>query len=1371
MTISYLSLVATQFTADYPNSDRMFDKAEWAQFNAKYRFTIDGCADSKGLNAFCNTFCSPINSFLETDVSGHTVWLNPPFDKVRDFLQHYLLCKATKPCSTSACIVLPDWQFDATVNSWLSNMQAIKRYSRGTKLFSAPDPTKPGGRKRLPGIPWSVTVYYDPPKPKHVPPADNMQTDVFASAKPVAEIPTAGTTDASVATVQKPTSSSCSDKHPTIHTDDHMVVKGKLNGHRCRILLDTGADGNFISAKFVDTWHLVTSKIHGVSVQGGFSKSKANLATTADLKLGRSQALQFTGQELVVCPLQIPGVDIVLGVPWFEAYDCVIRPKMRTCTVLQPPNGGVAVDVPAVIPQIKMLSALQFKRASRDCKHVFALTVERVETAAPSTACSPELTQDVRLLVQEYADVFPDDIPDGVPTHRSITHTIPLVAGAKPVAIPMYRLSQIELEEVHKQVTYLLEKGLIAPTTSPWAAPVLFAPKADGGLRMCIDYRALNKQTVKDRFPLPRTEELLDRVGSAKFFSKLDLRSGYWQIPVTPADQPKTAFRTRYGHYEWKVMPFGLTNAPACFQRLVNSLFSRYLDKFIVVYLDDILIFSNTAEEHLEHLRLVLEVLRQERLYAKLSKCQFFQTEVDFLGHKVSNGHIKVDPVKVAAVAEWPRPTSVAELRSFLGMVNYFRRFIENHARICKPLYELLNNKSTREWTVECENSFVQLKQILTSHPVLTAPDYSKPFILYTDASVYGIGAVLMQQHPDGLKPVAYESRKFIPAEVNYPTHEQELLAVVHSLKTWHCYLEGSPFTVIVRSDHKPLQHFLTQPHLSRRQARWWEVVHSYDFEVHYCKGTENIADALSRRPDHSIMAVPQQLAVITKSKGTTYFPSKFLQQCRKGYKKDPWFTDKNIYRTKLNYKNQVYYTENDQLVIPHDTQLKHSILHDAHDSPTAGHCGVNLTLELVRRDYWWPGIARDVHSYVRECIHCQRNKALNRKPAGLLQPIPIPTEKFASVSLDLITDLPVTARGFDSIVTMVDRLTRYVIVQPTVKTCTAADIAQIFVKHVTCKGHGVPVHMLTDRDPRFMSHFWQALLRNVQTKHTPSTAFHPQTDGLTERYNRVVEDMLRNYVAADQKDWDEYLHFVEFAINNSVNGSTGYSPYYLHNGYHPRMPMSWHRPVPSSVPSVADMIAKQKEIVQQATKNLQAAQERQKKYYDKHHVPLKLDVGSYVLLNTRNLQFKGGVRKLHPRWCGPFKVKRSIRDVAYELHFPAEMGSVHPVFHASLLKPFVSSERQQISPPPVLVDGEEEYEVEAIIGHRYNRNKLEYLVRWVGYDAQFDEYLPLQNLTNCAEMVADYNRTHNVARQTTHVRTGRQSKRTRRTAILLLDP
>jgi hypothetical protein len=346
-------------------------------------------------------------------------------------------------------------------------------------------------------------------------------------------------------------------------------------------------------------------------------------------------------------------------------------------------------------------------------------------------------------------------------------------------------MTQDELEELKKQLTILLDKGFIRPSTSPYGAPILFVKKKDGTYRLVIDYRSINKLTIKNRYPLPRIDDLLDRLHGASYFTSIDLQSGYHQIRVSPEDIPKTAFRTRYGLYEFTVLPFGLTNAPATFQRLMNDLFREHLDDFVLVYLDDILIYSSTPEDHLRHVETVLAILRANRLHAKLSKCDFGKSQLSFLGHVVGKQGISVDPAKVDAVSKWPTPTNPSELRSFLGLANFYRRFVRNFGSIAAPLNELLHKDATWLWTPQHADAFTALKTALTEAPILSAPNFSEPFAfkVTTDASDFAIGAVLTQGSGDTLRTIAYESRKPLPAERNYPTHERELLAIVHSLK------------------------------------------------------------------------------------------------------------------------------------------------------------------------------------------------------------------------------------------------------------------------------------------------------------------------------------------------------------------------------------------------------------------------------------------------------------------------------------------------------------------------------------------------------------------------------------------------------------
>jgi hypothetical protein len=403
-------------------------------------------------------------------------------------------------------------------------------------------------------------------------------------------------------------------------------------------------------------------------------------------------------------------------------------------------------------------------------------------------------------VVCEYPDVFPEELPC-MPPDRDIKFVIELILGTAPIAQRPYRMNPQELEELKKQLANMLNKGLIRPSASPWGSPILFVDKRDGTIRLCVDYRKLNEVTIKNKYPLPKIEDLFDQLNGAKVFYKIDLRTGYHQLKVREFDIPKTAFTTRYGLFQYTVMSFGLTNAPAYF---MNKVFMKFLDKFVVVFIDDILVYSKTEEEHAEHLRVVLGTLCEHQLYAKFYKCEFWLKEVGFLGHVLSAGGVSVDPSKITSIMERKVPTNPTEVRAFLGLAGYYRKYVEGFSSIARPLTQLLKKDKKFEWTEKCEQSFQELKKRLVLAPILTMPDITKSFDVYCDASKLGLGSVLMQ---DGTV-ITYLSRQLRPHELNYPTHDLELAAVVHALKTWRHYLMGNRCEL--HTDHKSLKYIFS---------------------------------------------------------------------------------------------------------------------------------------------------------------------------------------------------------------------------------------------------------------------------------------------------------------------------------------------------------------------------------------------------------------------------------------------------------------------------------------------------------------------------------------------------------------------------------
>jgi hypothetical protein len=488
--------------------------------------------------------------------------------------------------------------------------------------------------------------------------------------------------------------------------------------------------------------------------------------------------------DLVCLPLS--GMDVILGMNWLEFNHVHINCFSKTVHFSSAEEESGA----------EFLTTKQLKQLARDRITMFSLMA--------SLSVENQAVIDKLQVVCEFPKVFPDEIPDVLP-EREVEFSIDLVPGTKPVSMAPYRISASELAELKKQLEDLLDKKFIRPSVSPWGAPVLLVKKKDGSMRLCIDYRQLNKVTIRNRYPLPRIDDLMDQLVSARVFSKIDLRSGYHQIKVKDEDMQKTTFRTRYGHYEYSVMPFAVTNAPGVFMEYMNRIFHAYLDHFVVVFIDDILIYSKSEEEHAEHLNIVLQMLKEKKLYAKLSKCEFWSNEVSFLGHIISGSGIDVDPSKVDAVSQWETPKSVIEVRSFLRLAGYYHRFIEGFSKLALPLTQLTCKGRAFVWDVQCENNFNELKQRLTTCPVLILPKFDEPFVVYCDASKLGVGGVLMQNNKVG----AYASRQLRIHERNYPTHDLELAVVVFVLKIWRHYLYGSRFEVF--SDHKSLKYLFDQ--------------------------------------------------------------------------------------------------------------------------------------------------------------------------------------------------------------------------------------------------------------------------------------------------------------------------------------------------------------------------------------------------------------------------------------------------------------------------------------------------------------------------------------------------------------------------------
>ncbi|GBG86325.1 hypothetical protein CBR_g41319 [Chara braunii] len=765
---------------------------------------------------------------------------------------------------------------------------------------------------------------------------------------------------------------------------------------------------------------------------------------------------------------------------------------------------------------------------------------------------------------------------------------------------------------------------------------------------------------------MPHSDELFDRLAGNRFFMKIDLRSGYHQIRVAAADQPKTVFRSRFGHFEFTVMPFGLTNAPATFERAMNDIFRDILEQYVLVYLDDILVYSRTLEEHLRHLRDVLDRLRRHGFYTKLSKCRFTQHKVDFLGHYVSDQSLHMDDAKITAIAEWPALTSAKQLRSFLGLTSYYSNFIRGYARYSYVLTSTLLRKNPPwAWTPLHEDAFRALKKAVTCAPVLHLPDFDRPFILTTDVSDFAVGAVLSQVFPS-------------------------------SPDSSHPHIPRFP-------PHTPSTAFRLTPTRSATDEP----------SIDYSPTIVDDGTVESRSGDYSIAFYSRQLLPV-----------------------------------------EINCTADER-------ELRVRAVAEFHDQAAAGHMGFHKTLARVSRLYIWPKRKDFVKDYVAECPTCQEVNSANHLPYGLLQPLPIPEGRWQSISMDFIGPLcPPTPRGHDAILVVVDRFTKRARFVPCRYAISAREVVDIVFDRVV-RDHGLPLSIISDRDPHFASRFWRQLQEVYDTQLRFSSSYHPQTDGKTEITNRTLGDILRNIVRDDQQ-WDLHLAHAEIAYNHAVSPATGMSPCYCDLGYHPRVHADFLRPSQlhpdTSCPALDDWVAHMTSIMKIAHEHIAASQTRMAARANRSRMDHPFKVGDDVLIDARHLQLEADtLRKFRRRFFGPCRILQAVGSdtasspVSFRVKLPDYLRQthVHNVYHVSSLRPYRRPSERFAGrpcerPPPIMVDGHEEFLVSDIIGRRVtddNPPHVEYLVRWKGYPDEEATWEPLEHLQHARMLVRVYDR------------------------------
>jgi len=788
-----------------------------------------------------------------------------------------------------------------------------------------------------------------------------------------------------------------------------LRLTGFIEAKEVLILVDSGSAATFISQELAT--QISQDKQPCEPLRFTTADGSSMLSDTFIPKMQWHVQGNIFTQDTRILPLQC--YDMVLGADWLEVHSPMMihwRKKTLKFTykgkrislqgVKDEPTKCVQVSGRKLRGLIKKKAVTHLLQLQALCPLDLALdSPNHLMALAPTTDPlhdqsdqSVHSLPEVQKLIEQYQHLFQE--PHGLPPKRPYDHHIPLIPGAQPVNVRPYRYAPQQKTEIERQVSEMLKSGIIQHSTSPYASPVLLVKKKDGSWRFCVDYRHLNVITVKNKHPLPIVDELLDELAGATYFSKLDCRSGYHQIRVLEGDEMKTAFKTHSGLYEVTVMPFGLTNAPATFQAAMNTIFQPLLRKCVLVFMDDILIYSKTLNEHTHHLQQVLQILNDNSFLLKRSKCIFAEQSLEYLGHIISKSGVSTEPSKITAVTNWPIPGTVKQLRGFLGLTGYYRRFIRHYGLISKPLTQLLKKGVTFLWTPQAQEAFQLLKSALSTAPVLAIPDFNKQFIIETDASDLGMGAVLMQEG----HPISFLSKAFCPRNQALSTYEKECLALIMAVDKWRSYLHGKEF--IIRTDHKSLLHLTEQTVTSRIQQKALLKLMDLQFRIQYKKGVNNTAaDALSRNP---------QLDEIWSISVST--PA-WLEKLQLGYVEDVE-SKQLLTELSISPKNDKGFSLEDGILrhkgkvwVGNNALAQQHILQALHASGLGGHSGMQATYQRVKALFSWPKLKETVNKYVQSCVICQQAKVEHTRLPGLLQPLPIPESAWSVVSWILLKD------------------------------------------------------------------------------------------------------------------------------------------------------------------------------------------------------------------------------------------------------------------------------------------------------------------------------------------------------------------------------
>lgn len=1081
-------------------------------------------------------------------------------------------------------------------------------------------------------------------------------------------------------------------------------------------LVDTGASANFVSTKLVK--QLDTSDCCIETLSAPFYVYTANHEAMIVKDIIQIKCL-VESEPITLSAFIADWLnrECILGVPFKEQFKDIAIPLISK-----------EVKLVTTHEYIKVIGSNEARRLlnTNNVEAELLWITEEPSTTEPLIAENSEGSG----VLKEFEEVIVDELPNDKPVERAIKHRIDLVPGTAPIARRAYRMSFEEKKELEKQLQALIDSGRVAAGTSPFAAPVLFVKKKDGSRRLCCDYRGLNNVTVKSKFPLPRIDDLFDMLQNASTFSQLDLVSGYHQVEVEGSDQYKTAFVTHEGQFIWKVMPFGLTNAPSTFQMLMNETLKGLIGKCVLVYLDDILIFSKNTKQHVMHLRLVLDRIKKAGLFAKRSKCHFFMKSVNFLGHTIDKDGIHVDTRKCDALQAWPTPTKPMQAASFLGTAGFYRKFIPRFSYIAKPLYEYSNSK--RNWDEDCDKAFNELKSALTSAPVLLPFQEDKTVRVTTDASDFAVGAVLelLDDNKKVLGVVAYMSAKLSGAQLNWPVRKKEGYAIKLALSQWAHYLKGRKF--LLNTDHQSLIYLHDHRKQSAKIERWLLTLSEFDFEIEHIKGPLNRADGLSRRPDlqkqissnnkiSDLESAPEiNLWSISTAETMTIisaFTPELMEAYKQAYREDETFKDiydilvnnkpvpaelRTIIKRYVVVRGLLYYgftpNNRNRLCVP-SGNLRRQLIQHAHDSPASSHVDATRTFLNLSAYYHWPNMLKTLEKYVKSCLQCQASKSRTGKQFGTYTPLDVADDRWRFINIDFLTGMePDIITKNDSILVVIDRFSKMAHFIPTKKTVTTAEVADLFIKEVF-RLHGAPQAIVSDRDSLFTSSLWERFAQRLGIKLNFTTSSNPQADGQVERLNRTLTERVRTLCQEQGTSWEKMLPLIEFSYNNSYQATIRATPFLASNTFHPRFVGLLNPLEPSQKDPLAkeyssrkannmldNILTNAEALREEISRRIAKEQERISLIANKKMVPPPFKVGNQVLLHKSVYNTPGRGQKFQFLWYGPFEITEQISTNNFRLAIRTGTNK-HDTFNAKSLKLFTPRLNDYGKTPPVAED------------------------------------------------------------------------------------